>query len=101
MCAMNSALRLRPRKSWLRRLQILGVCLLTMSCVSCRTTEYVVPEITFPEFPIVDTYSISDDGTQVTVDAEFMRELLIYKREIATTEELYNEKRKIYNDRSK
>lgn len=58
------------------------VCLLMTCFISCRTTqtkvEYKVPEIVFPDFPVLGEYEIIENEKVVT-DSNFFRQLLTFK----------------------
>lgn len=54
-----------------------------MTCfISCKTVEtkveYKVPEIVFPDFPVLGEYKIMDDGWVLT-EGNFFRQLLTFK----------------------
>lgn len=54
-----------------------------MTCfISCRTiqtkVEYKVPEIVFPDFPVLGEYEIIENEKVVT-DSNFFRQLLTFK----------------------
>lgn len=77
-----------------------------MLCNSCRSSKiektiYYVPVIEFPEFPLIDEYVISNDGKQVTVNAEFFRKLLIFKTQYKSAVLEYENKKELYSGGNK
>ena len=75
-------------------------------CFNCKSSKiektiYYVPEIEFPEFPLVDSYSINEDGNKVTVDAEFFRKLLIFKTQYNSSVLEYENKKELYSGGNK
>ena len=87
------------RKSAIFIMVILLVTLLT-SCVSGKI-EYIekpyVPEISFPIFPALDGGIENEDGS-VSVPAEWIVELAVYKIRIEETEKNYNELKALYKN---
>lgn len=76
---------------------------MTILCVSCRTTvEYIekpvyyVPELNFPEFPVVSDYDISEDGEKVTVESDYFRKILIFRTQYRSLRDRYNEIKDLY-----
>ena len=83
------------------------VSLLPMFLISCRTTERViyvpeirVIEIDFPEFPKLGEYEITADG-KVTTSEDFFRQLLIFKLHYKDVQNLYDEKKRLYEGEEK
>lgn len=64
---------------------------------SCRSNKIIektivyIPEIDFPEFPKLGDCTVNGDGT-VTIDEDYLRQLLIFKAEYQTEIDKYNEK---------
>ena len=76
---------------------------MTILCVSCRTTvEYIekpvyyVPELDFPDFPVVSDYDISDDGERVTVEADYFRKILMFRANYRSVRDEYKEIKDLY-----
>lgn len=69
--------------------------MLLMSCVS---TEYIekpfVPDIYFPDFPVLEDYT--RNGESVTVTNEWIKKLAEYKIRIEETEKTYNDIKALY-----
>lgn len=64
--------------------------------MSCKTTVIertmvYVPEIDFPEFPILGEYEKKDG--KVTTDENFFRQLLMFRETYKNVIEKYNEKK--------
>lgn len=74
-----------------------------MLLTACASTEpivvekMVVPEITFPIFPLADSMTDNKDGT-VSVPSEWLVRLEEYHIRINSTEEYYNGLKEIYED---
>ena len=65
------------------------------SCVTKKVeTEVYMPEIDFPDFPLMDGYQILEDG-RVAIDANYFRKLLIFKTEYEDLILEYQEKKNI------
>lgn len=76
---------------------MLLIMLLT-SCVTTKTNEKViVPEITFPIFPKLDDYCITDNG--VIISNDYLIRLAEYKILIEETEKNYNQIKELYDER--
>lgn len=79
---------------------ITAILLLTLltSCVSGRV-EYIekpyVPEISFPIFPALEGGTENEDGT-VSIPAEWIVELAVYKIRIEETEKNYKDIQALY-----
>lgn len=76
---------------------ILSVMLLT-ACVSTEpiiVEKVVVPEITFPIFPLADSMTDNKNGT-VSVPSEWIVRLEEYHIRINSTEDYYNGLKEIY-----
>lgn len=77
--------------------------LFLMLFISCRSVEpkiiyktaFIVPDLDFPEFPVLGECEELDEGVLVK-DKNFFIDLLIYKIKIKDVEELYKEKKKLY-----
>ena len=75
--------------------------LLPMLLTACASTnvitvdKVIVPEITFPTFPLADSMKDNKDGT-VSVPAEWLVRLEEYHIKIQETEENYNGYKEIY-----
>ena len=71
---------------------------LLTSCISAKI-EYidkpVVPEISFPAFPVLENEILNDDGS-VTVPADWIVQLAEYKIRIEETEKNYNDLKALY-----
>ena len=71
---------------------------LLTSCISAKI-EYidkpVVPEISFPAFPVLENEILNDDGS-VTVPADWIVRLAEYKIRIEETEKNYNDLKALY-----
>lgn len=64
------------------------------SCNTAKVVEiekYVVPNLDFPEFPILDDYSWEDG--KVTTNEEFFRRLLMFRTAYWDLIDEYNEKK--------
>lgn len=77
---------------------------MTISCISCRTrVEYIdkpvyyVPDVVFPEFPLVGDYEIGEEGRKVTVDSGYFRSLLIFRTEYISALDEYFELKKLFS----
>lgn len=69
---------------------------------SCKTTEikYHVPDIDFPDFPVLGDYEIMDNGN-VSTSAEYFRRLLIFRTQYNELILEYNEKKQTLNEGEK
>ena len=78
----------------------------TTPFLGCRTTnvEYVekpvVPEITFPVFPVLSGAVRNKEERTVSVPEEWIVRLEEYKIRIKETEKNYNEIKKIYENKT-
>lgn len=74
-----------------------------MLLTACASTEpiivekVVIPEITFPTFPLADSMTDNKDGT-VSVPSEWLVRLEEYHIRINATEEYYNGLKEIYEN---
>lgn len=74
-----------------------------MLLTACASTEpivvekMVVPEITFPTFPLADSMTDNKDGT-VSVPSEWLVRLEEYHIRINSTEDYYNGLKEIYEN---
>lgn len=72
--------------------------MLLTACVSTEpiiVEKVVVPELTFPIFPLADSMTDNKDGT-VSVPSEWLVRLEEYHIRINSTEEYYNGLKEIY-----
>lgn len=70
--------------------------MLLTSCVSTKI-KYVVPDIDFPTFPLVENISNNGDGT-VTVDSDWIVRLAEYSIKIKETEDNYMGIKELYEN---
>lgn len=74
-----------------------------MLLTACASTEpiivekMVVPEITFPTFPLADSMTDNKNGT-VSVPSEWLVRLEEYHIRINSTEEYYNGLKEVYEN---
>ena len=77
------------------------VILSAMLLTSCLSTSYIekpyVPSLTFPTFPVVESYERNNDGT-VTVSGEWIKRLAEFKIRYEETEKTYNEIKEMYSE---
>ena len=83
---------MKTKKKLIRKLVALTILTLTLLCLSCMTTqattEYVVPEIDFPTFPILTgAYGINE--VETVVPNSWLFKLAEYKIRIDETEKNY------------
>lgn len=74
--------------------------MLLTACVSTEpiiVEKVVVPELTFPIFPLADSMTDNKNGT-VSVPSEWLVRLEEYHIRINSTEEYYNGLKEIYED---
>ena len=79
--------------------------MLLTSCLSPKKPaesvriEYFVPELTFPDFPVLTDAVRNNDGT-VSVSSDWIVLLAEYKIRIEETEETYNDLRALYKNKN-
>ncbi len=72
--------------------------MLLVGCVSPKVItveKTVVPELSFPVFPLADSMTLNTDGT-VTVPGNWVVRLREYQLRIEETEDTYNEIKSLY-----
>lgn len=75
-----------------------------MLLMSCQTTaeisDPVIPQLVFPEFPVLENAVKNTDGT-VTISGEWLLRLAEYKIRIEETEKTYTEIKALYEGEEK
>lgn len=63
------------------------------SCKTTRTveTQYIIPEINWPEFPKLPDYEVKNG--KVITDEDYFRELLTFREIYKSERDKYNEKK--------